>query len=134
MNQKNKIIAAVQNIYQYIDSQTPQTPCKACGRCCDFKSFGHKLFITTPELIYFTAKTGPDLKPMTTGRCPYNIDEKCTVHPHRFAACRIFTCKADNHTQSQLTESTLNSLKAICKNFNLPYQYTDLKTALNHPA
>ena len=129
MNPNNKIIDDVQKIYQYIDSQTPQTPCKACGRCCDFESFSHKLFITTPELIHFTAKTGPRLKPMLTARCPYNIDQKCTVHTHRFAACRIFTCKADTDTQSQLTESTLNSLKAICKNYDLPYQYTDITFA-----
>ena len=130
MNQKNKIIQAVEKIYQNIDSQVRPNHCDACGKCCDFQTYDHQLFVTSPELIYFTAQTGPKTKPMHTGRCPYNIDEKCFAYPHRFAGCRIFSCKSDKDFQSRLTESAINDFKSICRNFNLPYRYMLLATAL----
>jgi Fe-S-cluster containining protein len=127
----------VAEIYNWLDSQIRQSPhpagkCDACGKCCDFEAFDHRLFVTPPELVYLTAKLGNrNLKPMTTSRCPYNIDGKCTIYDYRFAACRIFSCKADTDFQSQLTESTLSKLKSLCTQFQIPYRYSDLPTALN---
>ncbi len=133
MQANNKIVDAVSKVYRSIDSQVRQNHCDACGKCCDFQTYDHQLFVTSPELIYFAAHIGPDLKPMTNGRCPYNIDEKCSAYPHRFAGCRIFSCKSDKDFQSRLTESAINDFKSICRNFNLPYRYTLLATALNQP-
>jgi hypothetical protein len=65
-----------------------------------------------------------------TCRCPYQVDGKCTVYPHRFAACRIFCCKGNAGFQSELTETVLKKFKALCDEFNIPYRYEDLPTAL----
>jgi Fe-S-cluster containining protein len=129
------IVNSIARIYSWLDSEigADQT-CAACGKCCDFESFGHKLFVTTPEMIYFTSKIAPeDPKPMTAGACPYNTDGKCTVYEDRFAACRIFSCKTDTEAQNDLTENTLKELKGLCDTFDIPYRYVDLKTALNNP-
>ncbi len=106
--------------------------CESCGRCCDFDGFDHRLFVTPPELMYLTAHLGREnIKPMPTGRCPYNVDGKCGVYEHRFAGCRIFCCKGDSDFQSELSEAALKRLKLLCTEFGIPYRYTDLATALN---
>lgn len=132
-----EIAGAVGQVYNWIDSQINQNPsqCQECGKCCDFESYDHHLFITSPELIYFAAKLGPDkIKPMPAGRCPYNIDGKCTVYPYRFGSCRIFFCKADKDFQSKLAEEALGKFKSICEKFRLAYRYTDLSAGLNEIA
>jgi Fe-S-cluster containining protein len=136
-DKQKKITTEVEKIYSRISENRKANPnksgnCNACGKCCDFDSFDHRLYVTTPELIYLTQKIGSkNIRPMKTPRCPYNTDNKCSIYQHRFAACRIFTCNADPDFQSQLTESTLKQLKEICKKFKIDYKYTDLKTALN---
>ena len=132
---KNKteqdIIAAVEKIYKWIDAKIPSpNPCLACGRCCNFESFGHKLFVTTPEMIYFAEKV-TQLKPMPADPCPYNVNGKCSVYKHRFTSCRIFNCKTNPEVQNTLTENALKKLKNLCDTFNIHYRYTDLKTTLN---
>ena len=53
----SNIAAAVELVYKDIESRLPQNmQCRACGKCCDFKNFGHRLYVTTPELIYFKEK------------------------------------------------------------------------------
>ena len=132
-----QFLQKVAEIYQWLDSQIRQSAhlagqCDACGKCCDFEAFDHRLFVTPPELLYLTAKLGNrNLKPMTTSRCPYNLDGKCTIYDYRFAACRIFSCKADTDFQSTLTESTLKKLKSLCTECGIPYRYCDLPAALN---
>ncbi len=131
---KMEIAGAVAEIYDWIDSQMGQTAsqCDACGKCCDFESYDHHLFVTSGELMYFAAKIDPDkIKPMPAGRCPYNIDGECTVYPYRFGGCRIFSCKGDKDFQSRLSEQAVEKFKSICEMFNIPYRYTDLRAALN---
>jgi Fe-S-cluster containining protein len=126
------IIDATAEIYRWIDEQIKNS-CNACGNCCDFDAYGHRLYLTPPELIYLAAQQieNPKSKIQNwTGRCPYQVDNKCSIHPHRFASCRIFFCKGDKTQQSDLSEETLKKLKAICNEFDIPYRYMDLKTAL----
>lgn len=126
------MIEAVEKIYNWIDSQVAGTgDCKACGDCCDFEKFGHRLYVTSVELAYFVEKMGDDLRKMDSDVCPYRVDGKCTVYPYRFAGCRIFACGRNEDTESQLSEESLQRLKEIGEEHKIPYQYTDLKTALN---
>ncbi len=133
MSSPDQLVKSVSEIYNWLDSQLADSACscRACGQCCDFETFDHLLFVTPPELIYLCEKIGPEIRPMTTGICPYRENDKCAIYKHRFAACRIFFCKANPDQQSQLTESTLEKFKFLCENFDIPYQYQDLKSALN---
>ncbi len=140
-----QLLGKVAEIYTWLDTQIRDNNkltdrCKACGKCCDFASpvpaaeqgFDHRLFVTPPELMYLTENLGAEnIKSMPTNRCPYNIDGKCTVYEYRFASCRIFYCKADVDFQGELSESALEKLKSLCTEFQIPYYYTDLATALN---
>ena len=130
-----KIIKEVAEIYDWLDSQISSKlsgECKACGKCCDFKAFGHRLFVTLPELLYLAEKLNVEkLKSMPGEICPYNVEGKCIVHEYRFSGCRIFNCKASVNIQSDLSEAVLEKLKGISERFKIPYRYVDLATALN---
>jgi Fe-S-cluster containining protein len=141
MPENIKIAEAVEDLYQWIDNQVAdkRLSCEACGRCCDFEAYGHKLFVTTPELVHLRHYlSGENIKSMTGSRCPYQYNNKCSIHRSRFASCRIFNCsgvdEASVDFQSELSEQALAQLKNICATYNLPYRYTELSSALNRLA
>jgi len=129
----NKICTKVAEIYAWLNCQTASfaTDCSACGKCCNFASFGHKLYITSPELLYFYENLKP-LKMMNSGCCPYLEDKKCTARNFRFAGCRIFFCKANAQLQSSISEQAIGKFKKLCDENNFPYQYTELSQALKN--
>ncbi len=126
------IAESVRQVYDWIDAEVAKNTatCDACGKCCSFQAYDHRLYVTSPEMIHFTANVG-SIKPMQNGICPYLHEGKCTVHPFRFTGCRIFLCTGDPDLQSSLSEQALQKLKNICEKFDIEYYYTDLKTALN---
>jgi hypothetical protein len=134
------LLERVAEVYEWIELKISHKGrmaggCKACGNCCDFEAFDHRLFVTPPELFYLAAKLGTEnIRPMPSGRCPYNVDGRCSIHKHRFTGCRIFCCNGNTEFQSDLSESSLIKLKSICEEFQIPYRYVDLATALNTSA
>ncbi|MHC4571132.1 MAG: YkgJ family cysteine cluster protein [Planctomycetota bacterium] len=144
----NRLLKRVAEIYGWLDLQIGESihlagVCDACGECCDFAQLDHRLFVTTPELMYLAANlSNENIKSMPTSRgstslttgCPYNEGGQCTIYEYRFAGCRIFCCKADADFQSRLSESALKKFKSLCTEFQIPYRYTDLATALNELA
>jgi len=132
-----RLLERVAEIYHWLAEQIRRNEvlagqCKSCGDCCDFDAFDHRLFITPPELMYLTANLGcENVRPMPAGRCPYNIDGKCSVYEYRFAGCRIFCCHTEKDFQSELSEAVLEKLKSACEEFQIPYRYTSLAAALN---
>jgi hypothetical protein len=131
------IVRRVDEIYKWIDSQISQNTeqigvCNTCGDCCDFEAFGHRLFVTTPELVYLTAMLNVE-KPETTAseKCPYNQNGKCSIHKYRFAGCRIFYCTGSEDLQSSITETSLAKVKSLCEELEISYNYRPLAAALN---
>ncbi|MFH1717655.1 MAG: hypothetical protein ABIF19_09915 [Planctomycetota bacterium] len=132
-----RLLERVAEIYHWLEQQIRRHDelagqCKACGDCCDFDAFDHRLFITPPELMYLAANLGGEnVRPMPADRCPYNVDGKCSVYEYRFAGCRIFCCNGEKDFQSELSEAVLEKLKSTCTEFQVPYRYTHLAAALN---
>lgn len=132
------LIEKVSEVYNEIAEQQKANRrlagvCQACGKCCNFTEFDHKLFVTPVEIEYLAFHIGKEnIKPMSNGICPYNINGKCTVYDYRFAGCRIFNCKGDKDFQSRLTESALEKLKKLYADFNLSYRYLELSEALKN--
>jgi hypothetical protein len=135
-----QLLKRVAEIYDWLDLQICESVhlagvCDVCGECCDFARLDHRLFVTAPELMYLAANPGDEnIKPMTGGQCPYQLRGKCSVYEYRFSGCRIFCCKGDADFQSRLSESVLKKFKLVCTEFQIPYCYTDLATALNETA
>jgi Fe-S-cluster containining protein len=133
---QRRLLEEVAALYDWIDTQAKQDAaragrCRACGACCDFSTYEHRLFVTPPELAYLAARLSTTrFKIMAGGGCPYQQGTVCTVHEHRFAACRIFCCDGDPDFQSALSEEALRRLKALCEAFGVPYHYQELAAAL----
>lgn len=138
LSSQRALLAEMDRLYHDLDAKLADVNdparCRACGNCCDFESFGHKLYLTTPELLYFAYHVGRPFKPMTSGVCPWRVKGRCSVYPYRFAGCRIFQCKGNASLQSDLTETTLTELKQLCQKYSVPYLYIDLKTAIGTAA
>jgi Fe-S-cluster containining protein len=134
VKKNNQLIEKVAEVYAWLDLKISNcgNNCQVCGKCCDFESFDHRLFVTPPELMYLAERLGSEnIKPMPGAKCPYNADGKCTIYEYRFSGCRIFYCKSDKDFQSDLSEATLRKLKSICEKLRIPYRYMDLAGALN---
>ena len=134
MNNTQAIVARVAELYAWIDQEIQGlecAPCQACAKCCDFVAYDHRLFVTTPELIFFQLQLAGPVRPMPTGRCPYQEQGRCSVYDLRFLGCRIFGCTRPDTFQNELTESALQRLKALCDEFDIGYEYMDLATVLN---
>jgi Fe-S-cluster containining protein len=136
MKSNSPVCEKVAEIYNWLDNRIQENNlegrCKACGSCCDFEHFGHLLFITTPELVFLRENLEPEkIRKMPANICPYNEKGKCTIYPLRFAGCRIFFCEGDVDFQSELSESVISRFKSLCTEFDIPYIYSDLRTALN---
>jgi len=131
------MIDRVGKIYKLIQATLDTLPhlagkCNACGKCCNFESYDHRLYITPPEIQYLAFHIGDEnIRKMNNGACPYNEKGKCAVYNYRFASCRIFCCNGDKEFQSRLTESTIAALKQLCVKFELPYSYRQLSEVLS---
>ncbi len=143
-SEQSQLIRAIAEIYQWLDAEIAGHPatttagrpdlaglCSVCGECCDFDKFGHKLFVTTPEMIYLTDRIGiENIRPAPAGRCPWQNVQKCSIYEHRFSPCRIFCCKGDAAFQGELTEQTVRRFKQLCERFGIAYRYMELADAL----
>ena len=138
MARHKKIIERVSEIYKWIEEQQLANKgiagqCAACGKCCDFETYDHRLYITTPEILYFVEKLGrANIKQMTTTRCCYQVEGKCSVHAYRFSGCRIFCCKGEATFQSELTEAAIKKFKGLCAELQIPYRYVELPAAFKN--
>lgn len=137
MNKNKQLLQKVAEVYGWIENQTQGIKkktggCSACGQCCDFDDYDHRLFLTPPELIYMVENVGRDnLKPMVEGKCPYLDFGQCTIYSYRFAGCRIFNCLGEDELQSEICEKALKEFKLLCEEHDLDYMYMDLATALD---
>jgi len=127
-----EVIRAMQEFYAEADREiAEQGPnCWNKGECCRFGEFGHRLYVTTLEIVYYLA-TGNLPPPVTADACPHSLDGRCVVRRHRPLGCRVFHC--DPHAQQwqgPLTERRLIRLRAMHEELKVPYEYVDWMAVL----
>lgn len=124
-------LAAVRDIYAVADAAVSARPwqCKACGACCDFAARGHRLYLSTGELALLAADRPPQLP--AEGRCPYQVDNLCTVRAVRALGCRVFFCDPQAATTfEQDYEPYHRRLRLLHDAAGIPYHYVELTAAL----
>jgi len=130
--QNTHYLDSISRVYEDLDKHlTAADPnCDSCGRCCRFTDFGHRLYVSTLEILYLSQHNQPPLdhhQYLTQGRCPFLIDKQCSLRQFRTASCRIFFCRSlDPRFQSELSEQTLARLRRLHDKFSAPYLYADL--------
>jgi Fe-S-cluster containining protein len=130
--QNTQCLDAIFRVYDDLDKHLAAADpnCDNCGRCCRFADYGHRLYVTTLEILYLTQQhqlSYNDPQSLAQGRCPFQIDNDCSLRQFRTTSCRIFFCHSlDRRFQSELTEQVLARLRRLHDKFHAPYLYGDL--------
>lgn len=131
---------AVAEIYELVDEQVAAASprCEMSGRCCRFREYKHKLYITRPEAELLFQKELPadnQLREMDNQQiaevvdkaCPYQQNGLCTARENRPLSCRIYFCDPNfQEKAAQITEMALKRLKNVHLKFNKPWEYKEL--------
>ncbi len=124
--------ASLEQIYHFIYERlsTQGNQCENCGSCCHFKAYGHKLYVTTVEVLFFLRHINNDnnwlLDNLSPLKCPAGCADGCREYDHRPAGCRIFYCQSiSNDYQYELTEQVLRNLRQLHNELDAPYLYAD---------
>jgi uncharacterized protein len=138
---KKAYLAAVEQLYAIVDQHLAgaESDCEACGQCCQFEKFNHRLFVTSLEMLYLiqgVEKLGLEVKESLKCvgqsstlqfRCPFQKGNQCVARAFRPTGCRIFFCRGlDKNYQHELAEETLRQLRQFHQQFKAVYYYADL--------
>jgi hypothetical protein len=106
--------------------------CDASGRCCQFKEYGHTLFISNLEAEVLLTNAPQYTKPVSGDFCPFQVDSLCTAREPRPLGCRVYFCDpAYQETGKAISESFLRRLKDLADEHSLPWRYAPLHYFLN---
>ncbi len=112
--------------------------CSLSGRCCRFESYGHRLFVTGVEAAVALVCAGASLRADTLaqahdrGRCPFQDDRLCTIHPHRPLACRVFYCDpAWEASMEEVAGRLHDRLRRIHEMWSIVYRYDEWRAILS---
>ncbi len=108
--------------------------CDSCGKCCDFADYGHRLYVTTLEMLYFWKNLRSGSNDVSIeelhnckGKCPYQSEKGCITHKFRPTGCRIFYCSnLPTEFQNELSEKVITRLRRLHEQFGAVYYYCDL--------
>ncbi len=129
-----EVVAAMQEFYAEADRQiAAHAPvCWNKGECCRFGEFGHRLYVTALEVVYYLALAeGAGIPSITADACPHALGGKCHARPRRPLGCRVFYCdRGAQHWQGPLTEDCLAQLRRLHEQLDVPYFYADWITVL----
>jgi len=101
--------------------------CRNRGHCCRFGEFGHRLYVTALEVVYYLAMAGHNGGAVVIDdACPHCRGGRCTARDGRPLGCRIFYCDpAASEFQAPLTEEMLRRLRQLHHRLGVPYFYAD---------
>ncbi len=116
--------------------------CWASGRCCHFENTGHRLYTTgleaaatvldrahipgAPEL------TAPAIdRALAQGNCPFQVANRCAVHPARPLGCRVYFCdRTAQSWQHTLSEHAQADIRQLHDEHHIPYHYAEWRYLL----
>ncbi|MBN1764982.1 MAG: YkgJ family cysteine cluster protein [Sedimentisphaerales bacterium] len=129
-------LSAIRQLYEEIDRNLSalEPTCKNCGCCCDFERYGHRLYATTLEMLYFihgvrTLQANGFRLPENRSGCPFRQEQGagCLVRRYRTVGCRIYYCEdVPCEFQHELSEKVLRRLKVLHEKFGADYYYAPL--------
>ena len=146
--------AALRGLYAELDAAVAARgpTCWTSGKCCDFGSYGHRLYVTALEIAWFLGQADVNATTQAGGTstvgtltlrlpqlsskdgddvCPYQVDKLCTTHTIRPLGCRVFFCQRGTEDwQQDLYESFLDRLRVLHDDHGIAYRYLDWMAGL----
>lgn len=109
--------------------------CEASGRCCRFREFGHRLYLTRPEAELLLADGLPATGPFDDAGCPFQIDRLCTARDGRPLACRVYFCDPSYEgVGEEIMEAAIAELRQLHEAHGRDWEYAPLHVFLNEAA
>ena len=124
---ERKAIKALEALYRALDKEAAELgECKACGRCCHFKTYGHRLYATYVEALYQVQRSGHPPRAFDDDTCGYQEGSECKAREGRVLGCRTFFCGRETAEARRIHEAALEGIKRITLEFGLPWRYRPL--------
>ena len=136
------VSARMHAIYQLIaDQVAARAPaCVASGRCCNFETYGHRLYVTGLEAAWCVnqlTSEHPTLDAKTIhealerGGCPFQVAKLCGIHTIKPVGCRTYFCdRTAQEWQESLTERAHAMVKRTHTIAGVPYRYMEWRAML----
>lgn len=127
--------AVYADIAAQIEARGPA--CWASGRCCNFESAGHLLYVTGLETAYTVVglaekkkEEGAQAGGLCRG-CVFQAGNLCTVHGIKPLGCRVYFCdQSAQEWQHELSEHGLKQVRAIHERRGIEYRYGEWRAML----
>ena len=110
--------------------------CWASGRCCNFESTGHRLYVTGLETAYAINKGAVVTHELVSaarasGGCPFQNKNLCGIHTIKPLGCRVYFCdKSSELWQRELYEQMLSEIRAMHDRWAIEYRYGEWRDML----
>jgi Fe-S-cluster containining protein len=135
-----ELLRELSELYADVDAELvgQDSPCNACGQCCNLDRYGLRLFVTPAEAAML-GRLPPQPSPLgadgkgaaSAGQCPYLVGDKCSARDRRTLGCRIFFCRADQNIGNVQYERFHARIQALHAAHDIPYFYANLFSALH---
>jgi Fe-S-cluster containining protein len=126
-----RAVEALGQLYARLEEAFAGRSCRACGACCHFKTFGHRLYATRLEALYLlTAAPRPERR-FDHDSCGYQQGALCLARESRALGCRMFFCKAAGGESREGFEAALGEIRRITEEFGLAWDYRPLGEHIN---
>lgn len=101
--------------------------CDLSGRCCRFKEYGHRLYLSRTEAELLLSEGLPEGATISEEGCPFQIGLLCTAREKRPFGCRVYYCDPQYAGQAEmLSEKYLAELRALHVESGAPWEYGEL--------
>lgn len=114
--------------------------CDASGRCCNFESYGHRLYVTGLEGAWFVQRLPAGTSGLSRegledalvrGGCPFQSGLLCGVHGVRPMGCRTYYCDPTAQGwQEALHERCHGLIRALHVREGVEYRYMEWRALL----
>ncbi len=129
-------LSALIELYEQLDAELPhwEFTCSASGRCCDFEAYGHRLYATTLEVVYFyrdelfESSQAPVVH-TDDSLCPaWRSDRLCHARAGRMLGCRTYFCGPyPRGVPEDLHGGYHDRIRELHSRFKIPYAYADIR-------
>ncbi len=116
-------LAELAEVYRRVDAECVQSDCRACGRCCHFETFGHRVYLTWIEALYLQRICGAAPGAFGPDSCGYQDGVLCRAREGRALACRVFFCRGEEEAGAEMYERFLDEIRRISDRHGLRWDY-----------
>ncbi len=109
--------------------------CWASGRCCNFRTAGHRLYVTGLEAAHTLVRLEHEGRVVSRdevhaaverGDCPLLCANLCGAHAMKPLGCRVYFCdRSATAWQNDLSERLLSMIRDVHERRGIEYRYAE---------